>query len=72
MRKQEVVEGLDRPIGVVPMFYLTHPEGFRCIHRVEGDRLLPRGSFFDGDGKKLPSLHGMKVGEVHSNFLFIT
>jgi hypothetical protein len=65
MRKQEVVEGLDRPIGVMPMFYLTHQEGFRCIHRAEEDRLLPSRSFFDGDGKKLLPLHGMKVGGVH-------
>jgi hypothetical protein len=34
---------------------------------VEGDRLLPRRSFFGGDGKKLPPLHGIKVEEVHKN-----
>jgi hypothetical protein len=27
--------------------------------------LLLRRSFFGEDGKKLPPLHGMKVGEVH-------
>ncbi|SFA56801.1 hypothetical protein SAMN05192569_10805 [Parageobacillus thermantarcticus] len=38
------------------------------MHRVEGDRLLLRRSFFGGDGKKLPPLHGMKVGEVHEYY----
>jgi hypothetical protein len=33
-------------------------------HRVERDRLLLRRSFFDEGGKKLPPLHGMKVGKV--------
>jgi hypothetical protein len=36
---------------------------------VEEDHLLPRRSFFDGDGKKLPSLHGMKAGEVHMHMI---
>ena len=50
--------------------YGIHREGFRWIHRVEGDRVLLRRSFFDGDSKKLPPLYGMKVGEVHFRLMY--
>jgi hypothetical protein len=32
---------------------------------VEGDRLLLCRSFVEGGGKKLPPLHGIRVGEVY-------
>ncbi|KYD28101.1 hypothetical protein B4110_0503 [Parageobacillus toebii] len=36
---------------------------------MEGDCLLLCRSFVDGGDKKLPSLHGVKVGEVFMEFI---
>ncbi|EZP76066.1 hypothetical protein H839_12354 [Parageobacillus genomosp. 1] len=47
MRKQEVVEGLDRPIGrKAGVAYRIAWEDFRCVHRAKEDNLLRRRSFF--------------------------
>jgi hypothetical protein len=48
LRKQEVVEGVSHPVGMVPMLLSRH--------RVEGDRLLLCRSF-RCKGKKFPSLN---------------
>jgi hypothetical protein len=61
LRKQEAVDGLGRPIDLVPI----HREGFRSKHRVEGGRFLLRRCFVNGEGKKLPPLNEMQAGEVH-------